>query len=144
VAQYYWATDLRNGTNCSVTVKGPDGKDKTVDVCTNNVPSSTADPAKYQHLNTFGIGLGVNGTLKSGDFADLKTGKKTWPSPFNNEGAVRIDDLWHAAVNGRGEYYSALSATALSSAIAGVIAKIDEVEWRILCRRYQCVGVGGR
>ncbi|WP_418316769.1 pilus assembly protein [Piscinibacter sakaiensis] len=41
--------------------------------------------------------------------------------------ARNIDDLWHAAVNGRGQYYSASDANALSEAISSVINTIKEV-----------------
>ena len=62
----------------------------------------------------------------SGDYVALSNGTKNWPCPqttslSGNTGDARnIDDLWHAAVNGRGQYYSALDATALSDAINGV------------------------
>lgn len=134
-AQYYWATDLRTPAlgNCTSSTSG-----ETRDVCANIVPTNAQDPASYQHMNTFGIGLGVSGTLEydknyltqtAGDFVDLKTGAKNWPAPkATGEGPTNIDDLWHASVNGRGQYYSALDASSLKAAIAGVIASIKETE----------------
>ena len=35
--------------------------------------------------------------------------------------------IWHAAVNGRGQYYSALNAAELKDAITGVINQIQAV-----------------
>ena len=132
VAQYYWANDLRSSAlgNCNSSASGT-----TRDVCSDIVPTLDRDPAKHQHMNTFTIGMGLSGTLlydknyltqTSGDYVDLKNGTRNWPQPGDGEGAVNIDDLWHAAVNGRGQYYSAMDAGALKDAIKGVIDSLDK------------------
>lgn len=137
VAQYYYATDLRTTAlgNCSATVAGT-----TQNVCTNSLKPAGLDTATHQHMTTFTIGLGVSGTLAydrnyltqtTGDYVNLKAGTADWPIPTtnisgNSGDARNIDDLWHAAVNGRGQYYSALNATALREAIAGVVNTIQE------------------
>ena len=137
VAEYYWKTDLRTEAlgNCTSSASGT-----AKDICANIVPTSTQDSATHQHMNTFGIGLGVSGTLTydknyltqtSGEYVDLKNGTTNWPKPVattSGGGPTNIDDLWHAAVNGRGQYYSALDATSLSDAIAGVIAAIQKTD----------------
>ena len=130
VAMYYYQTDLRNASlgNCTGALG--------TDVCEDNVPSSGSDTASHQHMTTFTLGLGVNGTLaytedyesaNSGDFYAIRQGTKNWPDPINNSSAQRIDDLWHAAVNGRGVYYSAQNpdslVSGLSKALAGVSAR---------------------
>ena len=46
VAAFYWKTDLRNGPN----------------PLTNNVIPSSRDPAFWQHLTTYTVGLGITGT----------------------------------------------------------------------------------
>lgn len=132
VAMYYYQTDLRTSTlgNCTGALGAG------VDVCENNVPGSGDDVNAQQHMTTFTLGLGVDGTLgyadnyKSGGSADYNAivqGTKNWPNPITNSGAERIDDLWHAAVNGRGVYYSARDpetlVTGISSALAGVTAR---------------------
>lgn len=133
VAQYYYNTDLRTTAlgNCTSTSSGT-----SQDVCSNLVPVTGTDTAKWQHMNTYTIGLGVSGTLTydrsyltqtAGSYADLKSGAANWPDPTTDEGATRIDDLWHAAVNGRGQYYSALSASALTEAINGVVTSVQQV-----------------
>lgn len=127
VAQYFWATDLR-----------PNDADKGTD----NVRPTAGDPAKHQHLNTFTVGLGVRGTLSykndyltkpTGDFADILAGRKDWPVPLgtvsptpNAADATHIDDLWHAAVNGRGQYFSASDPTTLSKALSDTLNAISE------------------
>ena len=134
VAQYYWATDLRSSAlgNCTSSASGT-----SRDVCSDIVPTLDRDPAKHQHMNTFTIGMGLSGTLlydknyltqTSGDYVDLKNGTRNWPQPGDGEGAVNIDDLWHAAVNGRGQYYSAMDAGSLKDAIKGVLDSLDKTD----------------
>lgn len=132
VAQYYYTTDLRTTAlgNCTSTTSGA-----SQDTCADTLKPSGRDSASYQHMTTYSIGLGVNGTLvydknyltqTTGDYVRLKDGTINWPDPGVDAGAVNIDDLWHAAVNGRGQYYSALDAGALSQAISGVLTSVTE------------------
>jgi type IV pilus assembly protein PilY1 len=123
VAQYFWSTDLRTDF--------PD-----------NVPTTKRDSATHQHLNTFTVGLGVRGTLSydrnyltqtTGDYADLVAGRngKEWPVPAgtledNKTNATHIDDLWHAAVNGRGQYFSATDPQTLADAIGTTLNEISK------------------
>ncbi len=109
VAQYYYITDLRPAG--SIGALG-------IDVSTNNVPGkSTNDPqndtASHQHMTTFTIGMGVDGTLEykadyrenpTGDFAQIISGTKNWPS-VTADSPTSIDDMWHTAVNGRGQVF---------------------------------------
>lgn len=130
VAMYYYKTDLRDEGlgNCTGALGA--------NVCENNVPGAGKDVAVHQHMTTFTLGLGVDGTLdytedyetqSAGDFFEIIQGTRPWPDPINNTGGERIDDLWHAAVNGRGYYYSAKTpdslASGLSKALAGVMAR---------------------
>jgi len=109
VAEYYWKTDLRPTM--------PD-----------TVPPTATDPATYQHMNTFTLGLGVRGPLAydpnyltqtTGDYVALKSGTKNWSVPTGN--ATNVDDLWHAAVNGRGQYFSASDPSSLISSLTSTI-----------------------
>ena len=137
VAQYYYATDLRP----SMPNTAEEG-----------VPSvgsgPEADTAKWQHMTTFTVALGVSGTLNyladyksastlTGDFADLRSGVRSWPlwpdsasgaGPGNYgawENPRSIDDFWHTAVNGRGQYFSASDSDSLVSGLADALAEID-------------------
>lgn len=122
VAQYYYVTDLRPAMQDNVPGTGTGPED---------------DRRTHQHMTTFTIGLGVSGALTyrndyrslsttTGDFADIRTGAKNWTYPEGDQ-PTSIDDFWHAAVNGRGQYFSAGSPTSviqgLSSALAGVTAR---------------------
>lgn len=137
VAEWYYGTDLR--TTCT-----------TLDVCTNNVSGSSIDNAKWQHMTTFTLGLGASGYMQfsptyqsdtTGDYSYVKkdtdadpsngicswgtSGSKcSWPKPVSNS-QTTIDDLWHAAVNGRGSYYSATDPVSLSVGLDSALAAIN-------------------
>ena len=132
VAQYYYNTDLRP--------TGSMAADGTTDVGEDIVPAtgqgSEDDKASWQHMTTFTMGLGLSGTLSfkadyktatTGDFADIRAGTKTWPVPSSDD-PTALDDLWHAAVNGRGQFFSAADPDTvidgLASALAGINARV--------------------
>ena len=127
VAKYYRDTDLRTTAlgNCTGALGSG--------VC---VTPSTASPPpnEKQTMVTLTMGLGVDGVLTyttdydrlPGDYADIKAGTKNWPKPVAN-GITAVDDLWHAAVNGGGTYFSAKNpldvVTQLKQAIASIKVK---------------------
>lgn len=132
VAEYFYATDLRDASlsNCTGALGAGQGS-----VCANNVATSGRDTATHQHMTTFTIGLGVNGTLTydrsylsqaSGDYVNLVQGTKTWPIAAEDS-ATAIDDLWHAAVNGRGQYFATSNADTLSEAISAALSNVTAV-----------------
>jgi type IV pilus assembly protein PilY1 len=117
VAAYYYKTDLR-----------PD--------LDNNVPVTPKDTATHQHMTTFTIGLGVSGLLRfinnyetatTGDFQKLKLGTINWPVPSEND-PTAVDDLWHAAVNGRGQYFSARNP---QDVVDGLYTALSSINIRI-------------
>lgn len=139
VAYYYYSTDLRDATHnvtgfnscAGIPVSGV-----SYDVCTNNVPSTSEDPNAQQHMTSFTLGLGLDGlltfrndykTATTGDFYQIKQGNADWPQPRQDD-PTTLDDLWHAAVNGRGTYFSAGDPQALvdglTSALAGVSIRL--------------------
>lgn len=137
VAKYYYDTDLRDSLQANCT--GALGSD----VCLNDVLASGDDNATQQHMTTFTLGLGVDGALKSsptyktdatGDFADLVSGAKSWPVPGPDNGdttftaleRATVDDLWHAAVNGRGTYFSAKNPDELIAGITGTLLALGD------------------
>lgn len=131
-AKYYFDTDLRTAAlgNCT---GGPDDLGVTHDVCENNVFVSSSDSNVQQHMTTFTLGLGVDGTLNytsdyktaaSGDFYSITNGLgKNWPVPVADT-ETAVDDLWHAAVNGQGTYFSAKDPNQLTSGLNGALASI--------------------
>jgi type IV pilus assembly protein PilY1 len=120
VALYYYTTDLRpaGATN-----------DLGVDVSADNVPTTQKDFAPHQHMTTFTLGLGLDGTLTyrndyetaiSGDFVAIKQGLLDWPNPVADS-PTSLDDLWHAAVNGRGVFFSASNPQELANSLTDTL-----------------------
>lgn len=144
VAAYYYETDLR-ATGSGYCTSSTGG-----DLCTNNVPVGGVDQATHQHMTTFTLGLGVSGymlfdenyrTATSGDFFDVAnatpanptngvctwqtSGACNWPIPVNNS-PPNVDDLWHAAVNGRGTYFTAKDPASLYTGLSRALAAIND------------------
>lgn len=150
VAMYYYNTDLRTtalgnctsaGGNTLCDAPNADG----IDIY-DNVYTGGRDNNTKQHMTTFSLGL-ADGYMKyspdylkngSADFNAIIAGTNAtstlctwqtagtacnWPTPGAG-GPENIDDLWHAAVNGRGTYFNAKDPTSLASGIAGALAGI--------------------
>lgn len=99
VAMKYWKTDLQPNM-------------------TNNVATAGDNNSFWQNMTNFTVGLGVRGTLDPAvDLPALSAGTKAWPAAASGQTAANIDDLWHAAVNSRGAYFSAKDPQELSLAI---------------------------
>ncbi|MDN3575791.1 PilC/PilY family type IV pilus protein [Chitinimonas viridis] len=113
----------------------------------------TANPANFQNMVSHTIGLGLSGRLKfiedyktsvdpASDFNRIKTGVATcsaagggtgasvcdWPdaNTGNPNGTYpeRVDDLWHAAVNGRGTFFSAKDPGSLARGLIKALTDI--------------------
>lgn len=108
VAMHYWKNDLNTDLD-------------------NRVPPSTVNPAFWQHMVTFGVGFGVQGTAKftpAEAFAAINSGATiTWPQPGADK-LENVDDLLHAAVNSRGGYFSAKDPDSFAAQLAGMLEEI--------------------
>ncbi|MDP3699919.1 MAG: PilC/PilY family type IV pilus protein [Hylemonella sp.] len=154
VSAYYYNTPLRTTAlgNCTGPVIAP--STTANDLCASNVPANDPDTATYQHMTTYTLGLGVRGRMvfspsylddKSGDFFDVLKGstptatdctwrdtltvagvKCNWPVPGSDK-VENTDDLWHAAVNGRGNYFSATDPGSLASGLTSTLKAIVNV-----------------
>ena len=149
VAYYYYETDLRPaGSQNAVT---------GVDVGTGEYDAGTGTyKNSVQRMVTYTLGLGIDGFMKfdpayatrgSGDYEDIRTSATAttasatnpkctwqasgttcnWPTP-SSDSQANIDDLWHAAVNGRGTYYSAGTPAALAAGLSNALANITAKE----------------
>lgn len=116
VAMHYWKNDLRAGLD-------------------NVVPVSPANPAFWQHMVTFGISIGLGGTVDQTSVREVveyggvsKGGSRLsgWPDPTDREDERRIDDLLHAAVNGRGEFIAASNPEAFREGLRAALAAIND------------------
>jgi type IV pilus assembly protein PilY1 len=148
IAMYYYQEDLRGtkqlnsttpetctGTWCTGGLLD-DGTTR-LPVWKNNVPLVQPETASWQHMTLFGLGLGVAGTLTydenylnngSASYNAIKQGTTNWPNPdvtnTSPQVTARIDDLWHAAVNGRGRYLSASNPDAVITALNNTLSAI--------------------
>ncbi|MDQ2068808.1 pilus assembly protein [Natronospira bacteriovora] len=91
----------------------------------NRVPTSSINPAYWQHLVTFGVGLGVEGTISPDEaFKAIETGDNIdWPDPLSSN-AAKIDDLLHAAVNTRGGFFTAGDPQTFADELTGTLSSI--------------------
>lgn len=130
IATYYWENDLNTGL-------------------TNEVATSKQDPAAWQHMTTFTMGLGftpsgIKGTVAATGKAvtvpdifawahDVDAGVSgantevtgfSWPQPSSNN-LNNIADLAHAAVNGHGDFFSVKSPQDLAAGFAKAISDIN-------------------
>ncbi|OEY66660.1 hypothetical protein BG841_09480 [Marinobacter sp. X15-166B] len=110
VAMHFWARDLRPDLANEVPVSSKAGN---------------INPAFWQHMVTFGVGLGVTGSIDPATaFSAIATGDTiNWPDPENSDPA-KVDDLLHAAVNGRGGFFNAADPDTFAQELTGVLTDI--------------------
>jgi type IV pilus assembly protein PilY1 len=115
-AMRYWVVDMRDPTQ-------PNEKD--------NVFTSLVDPAPWQHLNFAALSLGTQGKLPTANQtqteSQLASGALKWPQPVptvNKPDASGVDDLWHAAKNGRGRFVNADSADELKLGMGQILQDV--------------------
>ncbi|WP_162888594.1 pilus assembly protein [Dechloromonas sp. HYN0024] len=146
VAAYYYNTNLRTAAlnNCTGPIIAPATTNSNLCLA-NKVPTTSVDTATWQHMTTFTLGLGARGrmvftpdylTSAASDFYFVKQGSTAnstsclwrdtltvaggpcnWPAPGTDQ-IENIDDLWHAAVNGHGNYFSATNPSDLALALS--------------------------
>ncbi|WNO59997.1 pilus assembly protein [Rheinheimera sp. MMS21-TC3] len=108
VGYYYYKTDLMPGL-------------------TNDVPKPTPESPDWQHMVTFGVGLGVDGTIENVE--DAKTWPRNdsrWPNPTQSPDVSlkKTDDLLHASVNSDGDFFSAKDPVTFSKLLADALDSI--------------------
>lgn len=106
IAMHYWKNDLRTDM-------------------INNVPGGSTD-AFWQHMVTFGLSIGVQGSLNpSEDLPALTAGTLNWPNPATAD-AHKIDDLWHATVNSRGSFVAARNPVEFRRGLVDALRTIQD------------------
>lgn len=124
----YWATDLRTLTNNVraniVDISGDD---------TARYNNPRNNPATWQHLVTFTMGLGLTeqltdpawaGDTYAGGYSRLLTGTDKW-TDLPSDTTRRVYDLWHGAINSRGQFFSVEDPAAMTAAFKTILAQID-------------------
>lgn len=135
VAFHYWATDLN--TDLSNTAS-PYYKDRS-GTSTQNYWNPQNNPAKWQNMANFTIGLGLSASLKqpglkwekekgsftSEGYINIANGTKSWPVA-SSDSTNNVYDLWHAAINSRGDFFSADSPETVVQAFADIMSRISD------------------
>lgn len=148
VAFKYWSTDLRTLTN-DVTPNfiDPSGgaapTNKTVPSTWTNAQyfNPKNNPATWQHMVNYTIGLGLTdfladaglvwtGDMYAGSFPNILADTTQWPDANGTMGSAgatygqSAHDLWHAAINSRGRFFSVESPDALTQAFSDILSAI--------------------
>lgn len=126
---YYYAQGLRDSANAII----PGGKMRLPAKCGTSEQKDWMDCNEAFHMNTYTVGLGIKGAKYAGishtTVADAHENHPDWssiPDMNSTDNAAQIDDLYHAAVNGKGEYYDAKSAQDLVTALLSAVNKIKQ------------------
>ncbi len=109
VAMHYYENDLLPGTTDGVPVTRAD---------TEGAPPGTfATTEMHQHMKTYTIAFGVEGAV---DVAAAQAADPSlpfsWPG-INSAATAKVDDMLHAAINGRGRFLNAGDPQELQTAI---------------------------
>ena len=134
VVFHYWKTDLRTDLD-NLLIPYYRDRSGTEDFKYWNPKN---DPATWQHLVTFTVGLGLRDTLNlsglqwEGDthtgagYEALRSGSKTWPQTGSDRSPGNVYDLWHAAINSRGQAFAAENPEELTKALQAALNRIGE------------------
>ena len=105
VAMHYYERDLAPGLSNAVPV------------------TAGVDEATHQHMVTYTVAFGVGGSLSANP--PNRTDAFAWPAVAANTSST-IDDLRHAAYNGRGQFLSAKNPNDLTTALQNSIGSIGD------------------
>jgi type IV pilus assembly protein PilY1 len=132
VAFHYWVTDLRSTLSDDLL---PSYRDTTGTV-EEDFWNPRNDTATWQHMVNFTIGLGLTdflaqegltwdsaGNMYGGSYPSIAAGTTAWPQPGSDDPA-NVADLWHAAINSRGQFFSADDPYSLSVAFRAALTAI--------------------
>ena len=118
VAMYYWKRDLQDGTiKNRVPEIEPDEDNQ----------DRTPNPAFWQHMMTYGVGLGVHGDIDPETAWEALENDESidWPDPRDGD-QEKIDDLLHAAVNSRGDFFSADDPDTFAEELGSLVSSFSE------------------
>lgn len=133
LAMHYWATDLNTSLDNKLPAYVPF---KSGDTAT-DFWDPRNDPATWQHMTNFVMGLGLTksldntalpwegSTFAGPGYAKLLAGTATWPAAASGS-ANNVYDLWHAAINSRGEFFSVDSPESMVQAFADILSRIAD------------------
>ena len=140
-----WSTDLQPTINDEVALT-PDYLNAPLTETIGGVAfgkfwNPKYDPATWQHMATYPIGYGADAVTWAttaivrptqtrpfgwdGSFPDLMNGTRSWPDMSPGE-PNRSLDLWHAAINSRGQFYAVEQNAHLKLAFESILKRIND------------------
>ncbi|ERH53312.1 type IV fimbrial biogenesis protein PilY1 [Ectopseudomonas chengduensis] len=133
LAMHYWATDLNPDLDNDVPAYVPFKSGDTI----TDYWDARNDPATWQHMTNFVMGLGLTQSLNNTNvpwagstftgtgYSNLVSGTANWPAASSGS-ANNVYDLWHAAINSRGEFFSVDSPEAMVQAFDDILKRIAD------------------
>lgn len=124
---YYYYEGLRNNGNVI-----PGGAMRLPVQCGTDAEEPWMDCNTDYHMNTYTVALGMEGENFAGKgyskVIDAHKNPPNWSSSSisGKDNAAQIDDLYHAAVNGKGEYYDARSTSELILALKQAVRDVQQ------------------
>ncbi|WP_162435062.1 pilus assembly protein [Pseudoxanthomonas koreensis] len=93
-------------------------------------PPNGMDCNKNLHMNFYGVTLGARGTVFDVDMPatnDPYANPPAWGATGTmNTNPANVDDIWHAALNSRGEFINAASPADITEAMRRILASVNE------------------
>jgi type IV pilus assembly protein PilY1 len=118
-AMYYYERDLWPSLENRVPVSARDIA---------GAPAGTFDaeePLMHQHMKTYTVGFGVQGQVDPATVPSNPATPFAWPDAFAGD-AQKVDDMLHAAYNGRGSYVSASDPLQLKAAFEAAFLEFTQ------------------
>ncbi|MDD5033544.1 MAG: PilC/PilY family type IV pilus protein [Methylococcaceae bacterium] len=119
IAMKYYSDNLRPDLTVGQVLMPP--------ACLLPSPDPKLDCNNNLHLNTFAVGLGVSGNIfgvTHNNVADAYATPPVWMEPNIERNRIQVDDLYHAAVNGRGEMLNASTPAEINDKMKSVLTSI--------------------
>ena len=146
MAFYYWLTDLAPSLSDNlspITTEEDSDGNGVLDQAETIYWNPKNNPASWQHMVNFTIGLGLtdflgaaglnwSGDMYGGSYSSLRSGVLKWPPATKEMGRTNdpdygksVHDLWHAAINSRGRFFSAESPEMLQDSFERLLSLIE-------------------
>lgn len=109
IAMYYYKTNLRP------------------DLPSGHVPTTADDTNQNLHMVTFAVTLGVKGHIYGvthNSIAAAFSSTPVWQNPTTARDPMQVDDLYHAAINGRGDLLNATTPSDIQTKMEEALGTI--------------------
>ncbi|HMN82365.1 MAG TPA: PilC/PilY family type IV pilus protein [Burkholderiaceae bacterium] len=141
IAFKYWITDLQPSLPNTVRSYAPFSASST-SLTAAEYWDPRNDPAKWQHMTSFFVSLGMSRSLTSAPvwqgstfagsasspytgYYSVLNGGTAWPTT-GDDAVGNVYDMWHAAINSRGSFFSVETPDALVEAFRQIRNRISD------------------